>query len=381
MPELCNIDTCTSCQSCYNACPFDALQMRESALSTLIPDVDVSKCRECGLCEKACPVINPLQLSYPRMAMALYTRNADDRLSCSSGGAATLFARRIIKAGGVVYGATAKNGVPRFVRVDKEEDLTLLKGSKYVFCNPGMIYKSAKADLDAGKRCLFIGLPCNVAALRRYLRKGYQNLITVDLVCHGTPPAEYLRKHLEDKIGSLDKVGDVTFRGRRDFCTTAYDINGKIVYSKNQYEDEYFASFMGAVTYKPVCYNCSFACPERVSDITIGDFWGIGSDALESYNGKISLALINSGIGEEFFLQCKDDMIWECRSVEEAIAGNHQLRHPSVLSGKAKMFRKEYETSGSLDRAFRASGVRSTTIRNKFRRILFYLPKLILNRK
>lgn len=379
MPHLCDINNCTSCQACYNACPFDAIRMKKSELSTLIPEVKADKCRECGLCEISCPIINPQELYAPSKAIALYTRDEYDKASCSSGGAATVFTKHVISAGGIVYGTTSLGGLPKFIRVDTEEQIESLKGSKYVYCNPGLIYKSVKKDLVSGLRVLFIGLPCNVAALRGFLKKDYENLITVDLVCHGTPPTEYLIRHLEDKLGNnAQTVNNITFRGKNDYFLTVYDDKCNVIYSKSQYEDEYFQAFMHAVFNKPACYSCQYARQERVSDMTIGDFWGIDKTALNNYKGKISLALLNTQRGEKLFNQCKQDIEWEERQVNEAIAGNPQLRHPAIITSKSEKFRLQYEKSHKILKAFIDCGIKQLTIRNKIRKILLYLPKKIL---
>lgn len=377
MPKLCSYDQCMSCLACFNACPFGAISVIETSLSVKVPTIDADKCKNCGLCEKSCPIINERELLYPHDAVALYTKDANDICTCASGGAATAFSRKIIVAGGVVYGATSVGGYPKFIRVDELSGLDLLKGSKYVYCDPQQIYRTVKTDLNFGRKCLFVGTPCEVAALLNYLGKKYDELYTIDLICHGTPPFEYLRQHLQNNGINASNVGNITFRGSIDFHTVVYDKRGKIIYKCNQYEDEYFAAFMKGVMFRPACYNCQFACSKRVSDITIGDFWGAAKGILNGYNGKISVALLNTKKSLRLFDEIKADVNWEYRDISEAIAGNSQLRKPSVLNKNAVKFFDTYKKSSSVSDAFRNSGIRNITRKNKVRRLLLTIPKLI----
>ncbi|WP_455621547.1 Coenzyme F420 hydrogenase/dehydrogenase, beta subunit C-terminal domain [Parabacteroides sp.] len=376
MIDLCNSSTCTSCSACKAACNVDAIAMVEDGLSVRVPHVDKEKCRSCGACMKACPIIFAPVLSEPIEAIALYTKNVEDCNTCSSGGAATALSRYVLRRGGVVFGATLYGMPARFIAVELEEQLDMLKGSKYVFVSSDGIYPQVLLHLRAGRECLFIGLPCNVAGLKTYIGKDYPNLTTVDLVCHGAPPTEYLMKHLMNKI-DIQHVSCIEFRGRRDFYLTALDNDGVVLYSVNQQEDEYFTAFMRGYSYRPACYSCRFAGKNRISDITVGDYWGIGDDALSEYKGKISLALLNSAHGVELFNSIKKDVIWEKRTVEEAVAGNKQLRQPTHYSLQSKLFREEYLMSGDFAKAIKAAGVNKIVWKNKLRRYILAFPRFI----
>lgn len=364
--------------ACYNACPFDAIKISKSPLDVLIPHIDIEKCRECGKCERSCPVLNPPTFREPEQCYAVATLNEADAATCSSGGAATLLSREVIAGGGVVYGATATGGVPRFIRCDSDADLEKLKGSKYVYCDPSLIYRDLLADLKKGVRCLFIGLPCNIGGLLKFLGRDYDNLITVDLVCHGAPPYEFLQSHLRSKGVDMADVGSITFRGKRDFCTSAYSGNGEIIYSSPQYFDAYFTAFMRGIFYRPSCYECRFARPQRVSDITVGDFWGAPSGILGGYKGKISLMLINSPKGADVFSQIKLRCRHEQRPIEEAVAGNSQLRHPTPRSVESDIFHNVYESTRSLEAALKAAGIYKVVRRNRLRALVLAVPKAIL---
>ncbi len=358
MPHLASHKDCTSCLACYNTCPFDAMSIGETGLSAKVPIIDDAKCRECGLCEKSCPIVSKPAFKYPKAAYALFTQNDEDRGTCTSGGAATAFSRQIIDDGGMVYSATSYGGYPKFIRIDNQQDLESLKGSKYVYCDPQQIYLSVLNDLKAGRSCLFIGLPCIVAALLKVLRRDVSYLITVDLVCHGTPPYEYLRQHIYNKIPKDATVGNLTFRGKLDFHTHVCGNLSETLYVKSQYEDEYLLGFMRGWIYRPSCYRCEFAQPQRCSDITIGDFWGLAPDALNGYFGKKSLALINTERGSEFFKLTTPRLVIEERTVEEAVSGNPQLRAPHPYTEAARIFHNVYSQTGSFQTAAKACGIK-----------------------
>lgn len=379
MPNLCSDKQCVSCLACYNACQFGAISIAENALSVKIPVVNTERCKNCGLCEKSCPIINSPVFNEPQKALAVYSKNDSDKRICASGGAATVFSRDILNSGGIVYGATSYGGYPKFIQISKANELKLLVGSKYVYCDPCKIYAQVGKDLKAGRKCLFIGVPCNVAGLLSYLGKQYDNLLTIDLICHGTPPFAYLSKHLIAKNIDVTTLGNITFRGELDFQLAAYDRNNQIIYKCNQYEDEYFAAFMRGVMFRPVCYSCQYAKRERVSDITIGDFWGISKDALDNYDGKISVALLNTEKGRALFDASSDKFVWEERSIDEAVYNNPQLNRPSCSWVAATLFHAAYMETSSITTAFRKSGIKRIVRKNKFRWMILYIPKLIRN--
>lgn len=375
--NLCSSENCYSCMACVNVCPFDAVDIKTNIYGAIQPVVNEKKCKTCGLCQKVCVVKNAPKFHYPRKTIALYAKSSYDKKTCASGGAATSFGRYVISQGGCVFGATSFGGYPKYIKVEDEYNLDLLKGSKYVYCDPSLIYIEVKKELEIGRTCLFIGTPCFVAALQEYLNNDYKNLITIDLVCHGTPPFSYLQDHLKSQIGDYSKVENFSFRGQNDFFLTVYDKNGKIIYKRSQYEDEYFISFMKGVMFRPICYNCQFAQSKRVSDITIGDFWNVGKDALDGYRGKISVSLLNTEKGEIVFSSCNQYFTSEEREVKEAINGNDQLRYPSKISEKSLLFSKTYVESSSLQKCYRVIGIYKSSYINRARRYVLFIPKFI----
>ena len=359
---LCDTNKCTGCSACYAVCNFNAIVMLEDELGVLHPEIVEDKCKKCGLCEKVCPVIRKNDKLTPQKCYAAYTKNERDVKSVASGGLATAFGRAVLNEGGVVFG-TCLGKEARFMCAETEEALENFKGSKYVYVFPDKIYREVKEKLDLGKLCLFVGTPCQVDGLKSFLRKEYENLITVDLICHGTPPFSYLKEHLSKVKEPYEKV---SFRGENNFSLTCYNKEGSVIYSMSHHLDEYFYSFLNALTYREACYSCQYARGERVSDITIGDFWGLASDALGGYKGRKSVALINTEKGMSFFEKVNDDIVFEERNVKEAVSGNAQLRAPSKKPSNREVFAETYRHNG-FDAAMKKAGVTQKIKMNKFK--------------
>lgn len=202
-------------------------------------------------------------------------------------------------------------------------------------------------------------------------------MITIDLICHGAPPFSYLKEHIESKVGDYSKVGNFTFRGKYDFYLTVFDKNNNVIYKREQYEDEYFMAFMQGSIFRPVCYECQYAQNMRVADITIGDFWNLSTDALNNYTGKVSLALLNTNKSKDFFGKAKELFNYQERDIIEAINGNDQLRHPSPRLKQREDFIKLYFEHKSIQKAFQYMGITTLSRKNKVRRYVLYLPRIV----
>ena len=202
METICEKEKCTACAACMNICAHNAITMEAySSLGYVYPVIDASKCVDCGLCAKTCPANNPIGLHKPLKAFAAISKNHDDLMTSASGGASSVLCQTILKRGGIVYGCVQRNYKDiAHRRISSYEDYTLMKGSKYVQSNIGYIYRDVKADLNNGKEVLFTGTPCQIAGLKAYLRKDYERLYLVDLVCHGVPSQKLLREDVESLL-------------------------------------------------------------------------------------------------------------------------------------------------------------------------------------
>ena len=377
--KLCKTENCTGCMACYNVCSFDAIQMQQNTLGMLHPVIQENKCKNCGQCSYVCPMLNDEPGSSPSSAWALYTKNEQEKKTCSSGGAATTFSRLIIKEGGIVYGTGFdENGIPVIKRASDQNGLEEFKGSKYVYSFPGRSYRQVENDLKLGQKCLFIGTPCQVDGLKHYLRQPYPNLITVDLICHGTPPYTYLDEYTRQLPISHDGAPlRVAFRGTHDFRFTVYGKNDTVLYSRKLEEDPYFLSFMKGLIYRQPCYHCKYAADHRVSDLTIGDFWGLGRDALNGYQGKVSVVLTNSEKGEQFFHKSVGEFIAEERTVKEAVEGNAQLNRPCAKHKDCAKFLYSYKREQNFLSAFKGTSLYPEILKNRIMNKLKYFPRRI----
>lgn len=333
---------CCGCNACAEICPKHCIQMVEDAQGFIYPQVDSSVCVECGMCEKVCPLeVANLSLRKPLKAYAAWNKNRQEHLLSSSGGAAYIFSSYIIEKGGVVYGCTSDGIDVRHIRVENHSELFKLQGSKYVQSDVRGLFKKVKNDLKIGKTVLFIGTPCQVAGLKNYIGHHNEHLYLVDLICHGVPSKQMLHEHIKH-VAKGEKIQHISFRKGTDyrFSITANKFSYEVSLWETPYKDLYLRGFIEGMINRPCCYQCPFACSSRVSDITIGDFWGLKNAELlpkESKDG-ISLLLPMTDKGLNLIHAVGDNMYICERSVDEAVNGNTQLRHPSLQGRRSRLF-------------------------------------------
>lgn len=344
--EICNLAQCTGCQVCKWKCPKGAISMKENEYGVMLPEIDKTICVECGICRQVCQVNNMESCNIPQKCYAAWTKNPDDQENCSSGGIATGISREIIKRGGVVFGAAFTKDFQLVITETCDIDnLYKLRGSKYVQCDVSDSYLKVEMHLKSDREVLFIGTPCQIMGLRKFLGKDYDKLYLVDIVCHGVPPYKYLVEHITNLLPE-HKVTHVTFRGKDNYKLVAYN-NEQVLYTKERYKDIYYAAFYEGITFRENCYSCNYAHEKRGSDITVGDFWGINRSTMKNvYKGRISEILINTSKGEKLFKMVEGNFIYEERSVREAVEGNTQLRHPTLVNEMRKQFIIEYPELG-----------------------------------
>lgn len=312
---------CCGCSACAQICPNRCVTMTSDEEGFLYPQVDERKCVDCGLCETVCPVINRYEPQMPIESIAAFNQDEKIRLSSSSGGVFSLLAENTINAGGVVFGAKFnENWAVEHGHAETVEELADFRGSKYVQSYIGDCYNQAKDFLDAGRKVLFSGTPCQIAGLKRFLRKGYPNLLAVDIICHGVPSPLVWGKYLNDIKARLGEIEYITFRGKlrgwKNYCFCALK---KVVdddalstgedpewgvYSPYRSND-YSKAFLQNYSLRPSCYSCPAKSGKSHSDITIADFWGIQHIHPDFDDDKgCNLVLINSAKGFDAFNSC-----------------------------------------------------------------------------
>lgn len=347
MNLLANKKACTGCMACVQVCPNHAIVIDCDELGNTYPRISEDKCIHCGKCQKHCPLQLSLTDAMPRKAYACWSLDVNNRKTSASGGAAAEFYAAALEDGYWICGAEyAGNGSVIHTLSRDFGSIRRYKQSKYVFSDTSDVYTGIKDLLDQGSKVLMISLPCKIAGLLAFLGKTYDNLLTVDIVCHGTPPAKMLQDHILEAAGVKDDFA-VKFREDNLFLLSVVS-QGKTVYQKVGREDAYLAAFLNGLNYRDSCYQCKYARPKRISDITICDFWGLGAEIPfeHPYTGSISAVLLNTENGADFFGKSCSGLFTEERPVGEAIKGNAQLNAPTPMHPDRDAFVEGCTTHG-----------------------------------
>lgn len=297
---------CCGCSGCAQACPQNAITMVEDNKGFLYPKIDKQICISCGICDNVCAFFNSqLHRNHPQI-YGVKHKDEQVRKKSTSGGAFTAISDYVLDNNGVIYGAKYDSKLNVIhTRATNVEERNLCRGSKYVQSDLRGIYIQIKEDLDGGKMVLFTGTPCQVSGLYGFLKKTYINLITVDVLCHGTPSPKLWREFInlyEHKAHS--KIDYADFRDKSNGWSKSYIF--KFIYAdkkKNIWgENSFNQLFLGNYSLRDSCYNCKFRSYNRPSDITLADFWGIDKADPKFFDESgISLVMINSEKGDEIF--------------------------------------------------------------------------------
>lgn len=322
MKTVCNRDMCTGCMACVESCPKNAIQI-EDGIWSYNAVIQENKCVDCGLCHTICQQNMKVAAVKPVAWYQGWATEQELRSRASSGGFAGAIAVGFVRAGGVVCSCCFENGSFSFAFAETEEELARFAGSKYVKSNPIGIYKKTKSRLQDGQKVLFVGLPCQAAALIRFIPESLrQNLYTVDLICHGTPSPKVLETYLRKNGKELSKLKDIQFRKKGKFQVYA---DGQSVGTGGAC-DSYMMAFLNTACYTENCYQCHYASIERVSDLTIGDSWGSTLPVEEQKKG-ISLCLCQTEKGQQLLEQAQ--ICLKTVDISVAVENNKQLSKPS----------------------------------------------------
>lgn len=309
MPNLANINSCTGCTACAVSCPKGCITMAADHEGFLQPRIDEASCFGCGLCEKVCPVLNPpgVSVEQPRF-FAARSRDEQIRMDSSSGGVFSELALAVLRQGGVVYGAAYDTDFSvRHICAEDEDALAALRGAKYAQSSLGDTFARVKEQLVQERQVLFAATPCQVAGLKAFLRKDYENLICVDFVCHSVPSPDawlaYVRyRSQQDNGGELPS--SINLRSK-ETGWSRYQYSNYFAYANGHAhavlsgESLYMKLFGGGYISRRSCENCRFKGYSRVSDLTIGDFWGIWDIAPDMDDNRgTSVLLVQSERGE-----------------------------------------------------------------------------------
>lgn len=347
MKQICDSVKCTGCGTCYVVCPRNCITMIPDEFGFYRPQINKIQCISCNICQNKCPQNKEEKKQSPIEVYAAWNKNPNERESSSSGGIAAGFYQYALNNKYYICGTKFVDGLQlSHVITNYPEDRKDFKGSKYVQSRAYLIFGEIRDLLKKGNKVLFVGTPCQVAGLLNVVGRNHQNLITVDLICHGVPSEKYLKEHIKSIVGSNLEQVEVSFRDKLGWYL---DIKrkGKSLYRNQAYQDFYYEGFLNAVFYRESCYDCQYACTERVGDITIGDFWGLGKLEPVKYPiEKVSLVLINTQKGKWFWNEASDLFISEKRSIDEARIDNGQLIHSSLHSPFSAKFKRLYRKMG-----------------------------------
>ena len=318
MIDIQNKYDCCGCNACGDACATRAISFKIDEEGFWYPHVDASLCTNCGRCEKVCPILHVEDLKnhgqYQPKVFGGYHKNIAIRFDSTSGGAFSALANAMYKQGGYVSGAVFNEdwSVSNFIS-DNKKDLTRLRSSKYVQSNAEGLYKEIHRLLKAGEKVLACGSPCQMAALRSYLQKDYENLIIVDFLCRATNSPKAYRKYLDYLEESFG--GKIIYikpknkdHGWRSLARKVLFDNGCVYYGEG-HDDHYRRGYHGNYFERPSCYDCKFKGIPRISDITLADFWGVENVSPELDNNLgTSMIWINTDKGQRYLDEIKSKM-------------------------------------------------------------------------
>ena len=353
--DILPFDKCCGCGACICACPTQALSFSQDDFGFIRPQIDNAKCVGCEKCIRTCPQYNDIESSRPKHVFAALNKNDSVVVNSSSGGIFYALAESVISEGGCVFGATLNECFKvKHICVDRIEDIPLLQKSKYVQSYIGDCYKQALQKLKEGKKILFSGTPCQIAAMKTIAGGKYAGtLFLVDVVCHGIPSQTFWNDYvatLSKKIGLLKEYIFCYKRKARNGMNKYTSFTGKRCKKiiKNWPQDSYNYFFMKAINYQEACYFCKFAKPQRVSDLTICDYWRWESYHTNDFPSCSSLSgiCVNSDEGQMILDKIADKLTLAESSFDNLAAHNGCLLRPTPKPEGREKFLQEWKSKG-----------------------------------
>lgn len=325
-----NPATCYGCRACEQICPQQAIVIKGNAEGFLYPQLLEDRCVNCGLCSKVCPYDSPSLRNLPIKAVAAQHKESGVLTGSSSGGIFSAIAEYVLENNGYVAGCIFDDSFAAIHILTNREDLAAkMRGSKYVQSDVRDVYSQIQTLLKEGVLVLFTGTPCQVDGLRCFLRKDYDNLLTVDLICHGVPSPNLFKSFLQSECHKNRTIADIKFRDkkRNGWCSKGsitYSDTTKTIspYNCSYYQLYYFHNSVSRLC----CYSCKYAAKMRVGDLTIGDYWNAPYEfpKLDTTPG-VSAVLVNTTKGERLLAKIADRLNIHDTTVESVVRGNGNL--------------------------------------------------------
>ena len=341
--------TCTGCHACASICPKECIVMKDTGEGFLFPVVDLESCVQCGRCEKVCPVLHEQKKSTHTQAFAMKSKDEDERRNSTSGGVFSLIAKQVIDAGGIVYGAAYDDNFSvRHISIEDDGRLTFLQGAKYVQSVIGTTFMEIEKELKRGRQVLFSGTPCQCVALKAFLGKEYDNLLTVDLICHGVSSPKVWQTYIDYRSGKENngkRPVKINMRSKASGWSrysTEFDYGeGKITRIQNN-QDSFIRAFIGNICLRGSCSDCVAKGVERCTDLTLGDYWGVWNQNPEFNDDKgVSIVFAHSEKGKKALQQAAESAEWIEVSLEDAYRENISMISSSKENSGRKNFLEE----------------------------------------
>lgn len=344
-------EKCCGCGACVQICPKQCIKMVEDSEGFLYPEVDLVDCIGCSLCVKSCLVANQGSRRDPLFVYAAKNRDEEIRYRSSSGGVFSLFAEKIIGEGGIVFGARFDDSW-KVVHdcTGSLEGLQAFRGSKYVQSEIGDSFKSAKQFLAGGRQVLFTGTSCQIAGLRRFLGKEYDNLLTIEVACHGVPSPKIWREYLGHKCaGGVSGIKEITLRdkitGWKNYSVRYTYGNGSELMPARK--DIFMVGFLKDLYLRPSCYSCAAKEGKSGADIIIADYWGIEKTAPHLDDDKgVGLVMIYTDKGKRYYDEISGGAVCEESAYSDAVCENPCIVRSVAVPKQREEFWKGYYRDG-----------------------------------
>ena len=371
-----SVDNCTGCMLCMVVCPEHCISKNKDNEGFWFPKIDLRKCIHCGKCENVCPINNILDNNTSIKSFSAYALDDSIRLSSSSGGVFYCLAEGVIKKGGLVCAAAFDKDYTRVKHfcVEKKSELELLKGSEYLQSDISKVFLDIEKYLDSKREVLFVGTPCEVAAIKKYINSNKEFLTTIDIICHGVPSELVWAKYLE----SVHKGRDISFVSMRNKRFGWKNFAMKVSYNNHpQYIrslafDLYLRGFLENLYLRKSCYDCHFKSADRIGDITIGDYWG---KELTDHKG-VSLIGINTNKGIRLFENTKNTLFYEECDWVKTITKNIAATESPPKNANRSIFFEELNKSDNFTKS-----VKKCLSRRSVKDNLYYYFQLVKNRR
>jgi len=384
-----NYGKCTGCGACVQRCPKQCISWTTKEFGFRYPQIDEATCINCGLCEKVCPIDKELKVPTTQKAYAAVHKDSTVLAKSTSGGVFTALADAAFAQDGVAYGAAMLEDMQvKHIRTENKTSFADLRSSKYLQSDTGTTYQQVERDLKQGKTVLYSGTPCQIDGLKHFLGKGYDNLYTADIVCHGVGSQAYFDRYMEFARERYGKIKALRFRSKE---YAGWSCGGVVVVGTSDsekiipfrdFDNYYYSYFLSGDIYRKCCYSCKYANTKRVGDFSLGDYWGVEALnlPLHTENG-CSLLLVNNDRAEKL-RETIVDLDKVETTVDQAAYCNKQLNEPSKMPESRQKRIEEFESmSGQQIQKVYLKTHRKTVLKGKLKALMPYKLKLLIRSK